>query len=126
MSTSESTEPPSFKALWALLDYHFASFKQELKQELKQDFDDSLAAHKTQVAATLAAHEQDVVEKLQQTEARIVNTIQSEFGDHWNNMEQSTMDRVREGMAEAQEDIMQNLTEQQLTATLTFTHHPVY
>lgn len=114
----------------ALLDDSLASFKQELKQELrqelKQDFDESLAAHKTQVAETLAAHKQDVAEKLQSTEARIVSMVQNEFGDHWNNMEQSMMDRVLEEVAEAREDIMQNITEQQLTATLTFTHHPMY
>ncbi|KAK7725826.1 hypothetical protein SLS63_007981 [Diaporthe eres] len=114
-----STAPPSLKAMRALLDYSLASFKQELKQELRQElkqaFDDSLAAHK-----------QDVAEKLQETEARIVSTVRSEFDDHWADMEQSMMDRVREEMAEAQEDIMQNITEQQLTATLTFTHHPLY
>ncbi|KAK7702435.1 hypothetical protein SLS64_009727 [Diaporthe eres] len=118
-STPDSTAPPSLKAMRALLDYSLASFKQELKQELRQElkqaFDDSLAAHK-----------QDVAEKLQETEARIVSTVRSEFDDHWADMEQSMMDRVREEMAEAQEDIMQNITEQQLTATLTFTHHPLY
>ncbi|KAH8751039.1 hypothetical protein F5883DRAFT_210792 [Diaporthe sp. PMI_573] len=128
--TSDSTAPPSLKAMRALFDNSLASFKQELKQELrqelKQDFDDSLAAHKTQVADTLAAHKQDVALKLQQTEARIVSTVRNEFGDHWNNMEQSMMDTVREEMGEAQEEIMQNITEQQLTATLTFTNHPIF
>ncbi|KAI7775291.1 hypothetical protein LA080_007051 [Diaporthe eres] len=97
--TPDSTAPPSLKAMRALLDYSLASFKQELKQELRQElkqaFDDSLAAYK-----------QDVAEKLQETEACIVSTVRSEFNDHWADMEQSMMDRVREEMAEAQEDIM--------------------
>lgn len=95
----------------ALLDDSFAAFKhelkQELQQELKQDFDDSLAAHRTRVADMLAAYERDVVGKLEQTEARIISTVQNEFGNHWNNTEQNMMERVREEMAEAQDDIMQ-------------------
>lgn len=118
-STSESTVPPSLKAMRALFDHSFASFKQELKlelrQELRQDFEDILAAHK-----------QDVAEMLQQTEARIVSMVRSEFGGHWMEMEQPMTYRVPEEMAETREEIMENITEQQLTATLNFTHHPLY
>lgn len=74
----------------------------------------------------MAAHQKEVAEKLQKTEARIESTIRSEFGDHWNKMEETMLDRVSEDIATAEENIMQNLTEQELTATLTFTHHPVY
>lgn len=114
----------------ALFECNFATLqqqlKQELREELKQDFDDGLAAHKTQVADALATHKQDVAETLRQTEARILSTVRSEFGGDWNAVEQAMMDRVSQEVAEAQENIMQSLTEQQLTATLTFTHHPVY
>lgn len=106
-SSPEPTEPTSHKALQALLDASLSS--------LKQHFDDRLDAHKREVA-----------ELLGRTEARILDTLRSEMDQLSGETLEVLEDRIHQGMAEVEENVMRNISEAPLQATLTFPQHPWY
>lgn len=82
---------------------------------LKQHFDDRLAAHK-----------KDVAEMLDKTEARIVDTLRREVEQRCDGVQEILQQRVHEEMAEVEDNVMRNLSEAPLRATLTFPQHPWY
>lgn len=82
---------------------------------LKQHFDDRLAAHK-----------KDVAEMLDKTEARLLESLRSEMEQRCDGMQEHLQYRVHEEMAEVEDNVMRNLSEAPLSATLTFPAHPWY
>lgn len=82
---------------------------------LKQHFDDRLAAHK-----------KDVAEMLDKTETRLLDTLRRDMEQRCDGMQEFLEHRVHEEMAEVEENVMRNLSEAPLSATLTFPSHPWY
>ncbi|KAJ4393029.1 hypothetical protein N0V93_002235 [Gnomoniopsis smithogilvyi] len=107
-STSpEATEPASLKIMQELLDSRLFS--------LKQHFDDRLAAHK-----------KDVAEMLDKTEARLLDALRGDMEQRCDGIQEILQQKVHEEMAEVEENVMRNLSEAPLSATLTFPAHPWY
>lgn len=106
-SSPEPTEPASHKAFQALLGASMSS--------LDQHFDDRLDAHK-----------REVVEFLGHAKARILDTLRSEM-DQLSGEKQGVFEEgVQQRMAEVKDNVMRNISEAPLQATLTFPQHPWY
>lgn len=86
---------------------------------LKKHVDDALALHRQQVA-------KDVAEQVNKAEARILEQIRSEMNGRCDGMQEYFEDMIHEEIAEAEDNVMRNLTEAPLQATLTFPQHPWY
>lgn len=96
---SSSPEPVSLGAVQALLDSRLSSFK--------QDLDDRLAMHKKEVLEMLI-------------------TVRKEMEHQQNGIQDDLETRVQEAFAEIEDNVMRNLSEAPLTASLTFPQHPWY
>ncbi|KAJ4417809.1 hypothetical protein N0V82_005975 [Gnomoniopsis sp. IMI 355080] len=106
-SPEPTSEPASLKVIQELLDLRLSS--------LKQDFDERLAAHK-----------KDVAEMLDKTETRLLEVLRRDMEQRCDGVQELLEHRVHEEMAEVEENVMRNLSEAPLSATLTFPSHPWY
>ncbi|KAF3761838.1 hypothetical protein M406DRAFT_358114 [Cryphonectria parasitica EP155] len=82
---------------------------------LRQHFDDRLGAHR-----------REMVELLDRSESRILDALRKEMDERCDGMQEVLEDRVREEMAEVEDNVMRNISEMPLQATLTFPQHPWY
>lgn len=110
----EPTEPPSLKAMQALLDSGLTSFIKHV--------DSRLASHQEDMDNRLASHKKDMAELLDKTEARILDTLRGKMDV----VQEDVVKMVHEEIAEVEDNVMRNLTEAPLSATLTFPQHPWY
>lgn len=98
-------------AMQNLLDTNFSLFKKHV--------DDALASQRQEIA-------KDVAEQVGQAEARILATVRGEIEGRCEGMQERLEDMVHQELAEVEDNIMRNLTEAPLQATLTFPQHPWY
>lgn len=101
------TKPTDFQAMETFLDFRLSS--------LKQHFDARLTSHRTEVKELVA-----------QSEARILATVRSELDERRDGVHDDVVHIVRKEIAEVEENVMRNLSEAPMTATLTFPQHPWY
>lgn len=88
--------------------------------------DSSLVSLKQHFEDRLAAHKKDVAEMLDKTEARLLDALQRDMDQRCDGMQEYLQHKVREEMAEVEENVMRSLSEAPLSATLTFPQHPWY
>lgn len=63
---------------------------------------------------------------LEKAEARIMDKLRDEMDDRYHEIHDSMLQKVHEGIAEVEDNVMRSLSEAPLTATLTFPNHPWY
>lgn len=109
--TDKAPESSTRAAMQSLLDANLSL--------LRKYVDDALALQRQEIA-------KDVADQVGQAEARILTTLRGEIEGRCEGMQERLEDVVHEQLAEVEDNIMRNLTEAPLQATLTFPQHPWY
>lgn len=100
------------------------------RAEMQSLMDANMSLFKKHVNDALALHQQEITTEVAaqvgQAETRILSALRGEMNNRCDGIQNYLEDTVYREMAEVEDQIMRNLTEAPLQATLTFPQHPWY